>query len=222
MTFQPLIVVDLGGTLGHIVGRGADPAEILKALTPYGYHHRLVEEEVKRTLNTTSVLDEAAIRKLCDRLLIPLDEWPDPWEPVTFAFDEDARRVLCELSEIGPVVALTNQSVTTRPAMQYIMKECAGHLARIFTSYDLGDYKPAQWLWKYVADSMHRKVSDIIHIGDLYTEDVLAPLTVGVRGAVWVHARATYNGQVGERCERVTLLRDVPDAVRRLLPGDAA
>lgn len=219
MTTNPLIVVDLGHTLGHVVGRGAHPAEILKPLTPYGYHHRLVDEEVKRVLNVVPELHEEVVRQICDRLLIPVDEWPDPWQPTTFEFYEDAHKVLRELNNIGPVVALTNQPVTAHAAMHYVAAECGSDLKEIFTSYNLGDYKPARWLWKYVADHMRHKVSDIIHIGDQYTEDVLAPLSAGALGAVWVHADA--GDQVGNRWERVTLLRNTPDAVRRLL-GTAA
>lgn len=217
MRTNPLIVVDLGGTLGHVVGRGANPAEILAALTPYGFHHRLVHEEVKRTLNVVSELDEGTVRKVCDRLLIPIEEFPDPWERVGFEFFEDTRDVLAELADMGTVVALTNQSVTAKPAMRHVINECGAHLKRIFASYDLGDCKPARWLWKSVADDMGHAVSDIVHIGDLFTEDVLAPLSAGALGAVWRPRVATETAQLGNRCERVTLLREVPDAVARLL-----
>jgi FMN phosphatase YigB (HAD superfamily) len=216
VTTRPLFTIDLGGTFGHVVGDGADPAEILARLAPRGYNRQTLDFHVKRILNTAAVTDDV-IRQLCDVLLINEDQWPDPWPGVTFEFFEAAWTVLRELSDLGTVVALTNQNATTKPAMDYIMNRCGQYVKTLYASYDLGDVKPARWLWKSVAESEGYKVGDIVHIGDRYTQDVRGPLSAGARGAVWVHGGSTVFADLDDRTACVTTLAEVPGAVRRLL-----
>jgi len=212
-------VIDLGCIIGHVVGDGRDATAILSALTPKGFYRRIVDREVWRVLATTPDLEEGVIRELCDSLLIDPDRWPDPWPSVDFEPFPEAWEFLMRLSRRGKIVALTNQSVTAKPAMERVMKDFGAYISKLYPSYGLGAVKPAQWLWRNVADDQGCKTSDIIHIGNRLTEDVLAPLSVGARAAVWVRAGTA---EVDDpRCLRVQTLTEAVDAIDRLLNSNA-
>lgn len=226
MTPPLLTTISLGGTLGRVVGDGADVSAVLARLVPNGFDLSLIDGDVRRALDTTSEITPALVRLIDDRLLIDDDMWPDPWPSVDLEFFDGAEDALDRLSKLGPVVVVCNLPVTAKRAMDRLISTFGHYLAAAYASYDLGERKPSKWLFKKVAEARGCKVGDIVHVGDSFTEDVLCPIGAGARGAVWLQdqwprtADTLARGLHG-RCQQVSKLSYVPDAVAAILDGAA-
>ena len=180
-----LIVVDVGSTLGRFTGVGRSTTTVLASLAPPAFPRELIARTVCRILHRAPALTEEVIREVCDELHIDRDAWPEQWPTSSFEPYDDTVDCLARLAELGPVVALSNLSVTGRPRMEALAHACGKYLADIYPSYQLGACKPARWLWRYAADLHGVRANQVIHVGDRWAEDVLGPLSVGGR-AVWV------------------------------------
>jgi FMN hydrolase / 5-amino-6-(5-phospho-D-ribitylamino)uracil phosphatase len=185
---KSLIVVDVGSTLGRFSGDGRSTTAVLASLAPPSFPRELIARTVCRVLHRAPSLTEDVIREVCDELHIDLDAWPDPWPASSFEPYDDTVDCLARLSVSGPVVALSNLSITGRPRMEALAQTCGKYLTEIYPSYQLGGCKPARWLWRYVADLHGVRANQVIHIGDRWAEDVLGPLRVGGR-AVWIRRK---------------------------------
>lgn len=185
---KSLIVVDVGSTLGRFVGEGRSTATVLAGLAAPTFPRDLIARTVCRVLHRAPALTEDVIREVCDELHIERDAWPEPWPDSSFEPYDDTLDCLARLSAVGPVVALSNLSVTGRPRMEALAHMCGKYLTDIYPSYQLGACKPARWLWRYVADLHGMRPHQVIHVGDRWAEDVLGPLSVGGR-AVWTKRR---------------------------------
>jgi FMN phosphatase YigB (HAD superfamily) len=182
----PLIVVDVGSTLGQFTGDGRSTTNILADLVPPTFPRHLITRTVCRVLHRVDRVTEEVIREVCDELHVDRDRWPDPWPASGFDPYEDTNECLARLNRVAPVVALSNLSVTGAPRLDALADSCGKYLGHIYSSYQLGACKPARWLWRYVADHHGARSDDVIHIGDRWAEDVLGPLSVGGR-AIWVN-----------------------------------
>jgi FMN phosphatase YigB (HAD superfamily) len=182
---KPLIVVDVGSTLGRFAGDGCSTTAVLAGLAPPTFPRDLIARTVCRVLHRVPSLTEEVIREVCDELHIDRDAWPESWPSSSFEPHDDAVDCLARLAAEGPVVALSNLSVTGRPRMEALAQVCGKYLTEIYPSYQLGACKPARWLWRYVADLHGVRPHQVVHIGDRWAEDVLGPLSVGGR-AVWI------------------------------------
>lgn len=181
-------MVDVGSTLGRFVGDGRSTTAVLASLAPASFPRELVVRAVCRVLHREPQLTGDVIREVCDELHIYRGAWPDLWPASSFEPYDDTLDCLARLAVMGPVVALSNMSVTGRPRIEALAHACGKYLTEIYPSYQLGACKPARWLWRYVADLHGLRAHQVIHIGDRWAEDVLGPVGVGGR-AVWIRRK---------------------------------
>lgn len=133
-----IVVVDVGSTLGRFVGDGRSTTSVLVDLAPQTFPRELVTRTVCRVLHRAPALTEEIIREVCDELHIERDAWPEPWPASSFEPFAGTLDGLKRLAAVGPVVALSNLSVTGVPRMAALADVCGPHLSGIYTSYQLG------------------------------------------------------------------------------------
>jgi FMN phosphatase YigB (HAD superfamily) len=200
-----LIVSDVSHTLGLF--DKPDTTEVLRALSPLPEH--VITEEERRVLHRASALTDEVLQDLCDALLIRRSDWPETWPDGGFTAFDYTPAVLTELSQLAPVVTLSNLSITYGPRrMQNLLEQCGPLLSGIFTSYELGSRKPAPWLWRYIADHYHVHTNDVVHIGAPWYDDIC--------GATAAGARAIFLASTHRSTQHVPPLRDWPASPNRI------
>lgn len=174
-----LIVADAGHTLGLFA---PDVVDRLVALSPLP--EVVIAEESRRVLHRTPELTEEDIIDLCAALLIDRAAWPQVWPRGEFTAYPYASAVLDELTEIAPVVVLSNVPVTSGPGSMEDLQAQLPQVSRIYTSYGMRLRKPDFRLWQAIAADHGCTTAELLHLGDQFTNDV--------RGAVFAGARAVY------------------------------
>lgn len=210
-----LITVDVSRTIGIFTGRTT--REQLAELSPLAeVDPRFVGETVRAMLLREPELTPILAEQLCDRLLIPRAALPTRWhrgyQPYPYA-----EHVLQQLSEIAPVVALSNMSVLGgAERVRDIEREHRRTLTAVYASFALGGAKPEPWLWHSIAGKHGADTANVVHIGDQLIADVYGAWTAGARV---IHLQAEdqpvdYPQDRGGRIARAADLRDVLPIVR--------
>lgn len=180
-----LIVVDVGSTLGEFTG-----PKTAEVLAPYALLDiPRINEESRRFLHCAPKLTDEVKERMCHAIVMDPANWPDPWpdggfDPYPYTLD-----VLAQLSQIAPVVALSNVPVTAEnDRMPTVTEKCGAYLREVATSYTMGMRKPDRTLWHTLCDRHGVAPEDVVHIGDDWMADVLGAVSAGCR-AVFVDTR---------------------------------
>lgn len=204
-----LVVVDVGHTLG-VFGKPSS-TDVLKSLSPLPEH--VIREEERRVLHRAPELTNEVIQDICDALLIPRSQWPETWPAGRFTAFDYTMTVLAELTLLAPVAALSNIGVTCGPGrMSSLREQCGDLLSGVFTSYELRCRKPAPWLWRHIADRYGVPVQDLVHVGDLWHNDICGAITAG--------ARAIFLTRTRHRAQQVPPPQDWPAGADRIAVVD--
>ena len=77
-------------------------------------------------------------------------------------------------------------------------------------------------VWRYIAQKHRVNTSEIIHIGDRWAEDVLAPLYIGAHAAVYVSSQVGTDPRpdIGQRWLQARTLTAAVELVESLLRAD--
>jgi hypothetical protein len=140
---KSLIVVDVGSTLGRFTGAGRSTTAVLANLAPSTFPRDLISRTVCRLLHREPQLTEDVIREVCDELHIDRDAWPEPWPTSSFEPYEGTVDCLARLAVLGPVIALSNLSITGRPRMETLAHTCGEYLTGIYPSSSGPASRPA-------------------------------------------------------------------------------
>ena len=178
-----LVSVDVNGTIGHFVGKRT--VEVLSDVS-----HALpavIEEEARRVLHRAPLLTAEVIAEICSTLLIDPQHWPNPWPEGGFRAYDGISELLTTLSIYGPVVALSNASITEHPSVVAMREEC-DYLDAIYTSYELAERKPSPRLWRHIAHQHSVTVETMVHIGDQWYNDCYGAKTAGC-GAICIRRK---------------------------------
>lgn len=176
-----LIVVDAGHTLGTFdkPGTHATLGELSRL------SKTVIEEECRRFLHCAPALTEEVITGICNALLIDPQAWPRPWPARGFTAYPYTLRVLGELREIAPVVVLSNVAVTCgQGRMDELVKQCAPHIDRTYTSFAMGMRKPDRRLWHAISVEHGVRPERMVHLGDQWVNDVLGAVSAGCRAVL--------------------------------------
>lgn len=180
-----LISVDVGHTLG--IFRGPTTPEILSKFSRLSEDR--IAEETRRFLHTAPVLTDEIITRLCHAIVMDPADWPDPWPAHGFDLYPYTLRVLAQLAEIAPVVALSNVPVTANQGrMSEVADQCSPHLREVVTSYAMAMRKPDRDLWHLLCERYVVAPQDTVHVGDQWVADILGAASAGCR-AVYVDTR---------------------------------
>jgi hypothetical protein len=183
-----LFVVDVA-SLGHHTGPGSSTSAILASLAPPAVPPGYVAHTVCRVLHRASKLTDGIRQDVCDSLLIDASQWPDPWPHSSFCPGSETVSCLARLRQHGPVVALTNSSITsTQARLGELTESCGDFFDAVYTSNRLGACKPARWIWGHIAERHNVDVRRVINIGNRWTADVLGPFAAGA-SSVWINKR---------------------------------
>src|ERR1043165_7757302 len=123
-TVIPLIVLDVGSTLGRFIGDGRSTTSVLAELAPPTFPRELIARTICRVLHRAQSLTEEVIREVCDELHIERDAWPEPWPDSSFEPFDDTLDCLKRLAALGPVLAVSNLSITGAPRMAALAEAC--------------------------------------------------------------------------------------------------
>lgn len=212
------IVVDVGHTLGRFGGQNT--VEALHALSPKPV--TVVRELEHRLVQTAPVLNETLITAVCAELCIDRDRWPTRWGNAWFRPYDYTNGVLAQLAGIAPVVALSNLGVIHGPQrMLDLRTHCGRYLTDLYTSYTQRTRKPDPALWTQISHDHNVSTSDMVMIGDRWTNDVCGAINAGARAILLT---GTHNPPVpvppiqdwpagADRITIATDLRDTPTLI---------
>jgi FMN phosphatase YigB (HAD superfamily) len=215
-----LITTDVGNTLGSFTKPSVkDILFDLSKLPAVVGKAQIIGEEERRFLHTAPVLTDAVRWDLCGALLIDWRVWPSPWPRGGFLPYPYTNSVLAELRRIAPIAALSNVSVLGATRMDDLDQFCGRYLDNIYTSYDMRRRKPDPRLWVDIADVYGVPVSEVVHIGDRWVNDICGAYHAGASAIYLTGTRDDHNpipphDEMTDRIAIVNDLRDAPAVIR--------
>jgi FMN phosphatase YigB (HAD superfamily) len=188
-----LIVTDAGETLGTFRPGTAELLERLSPLPP-----PVIAEESRRVLHRTPFVTAEQIIDLCAALLIDPVTWPADWPTGRFDAYTYTSAVLDQLITVAPVVVLSNIPCTSGPGRMADLREQLPQVSAVYTSYGMQMRKPDHRLWEAIAADHGCSTTDVVHLGDQWTNDVCGAVFAGCR-AIYVNTRETPAPPVEQR-----------------------
>jgi len=204
------VSLDVGGTLGYVDGVGL--IDTLAAASPLG----LVEGRriAREALHTEPVITPAIIASVCDALLIVTTDFPISVSPRPLHLFPGVRRALRAMSRHATLVTLSN--VTCLEAgTEHLSTLLRPWVVDHFPSCRIGYAKPDPAAFHYVAAACQTPPSDMVHIGDDWTCDVVGARAAGVT-AIWISGGRAVPEPGRMDDPGLVVARDLVDASRRL------
>lgn len=175
-----LVSLDVGGTLGRAVGRSL--ATILVEASPLPPEP--ARAVVRRMLHTTSSITPTIVAQVCDALRIPASAFPSAVTPAPLQLLPEALPALQAMSQHAKLVTLSN--VTCLEAdTDHLREMLHPWVQEHFPSYRIGYAKPDPSAFRHVAKACGVPVTQLVHIGDDWTCDVIGALSVGAT-VIWI------------------------------------
>jgi FMN phosphatase YigB (HAD superfamily) len=174
-----LISVDVGGTIGR--ASGPVLTSVLAESSPLP--RRRVDEAVRQHLSRALCVPTTLIESLCE--LVDVDPAvASDYVPPKLCPLPGARQALKLLSEIAPVVTLSNVS-----ALDFDEDELSAvtdpYVVAHYPSCRTGRVKPDPRAFLAVSDRHQVPISEVIHIGDNWECDVVGATAAGAK-AIWL------------------------------------
>lgn len=175
-----LISVDVGGTLGHVVGSSL--ASVLAEASPLD--PREARRIMRHRLHTQPAITPPVITEICRELRIPTDVFPQAVAASPLILVPGALAALRAMSDRATVVTLSN--VTCLEAGTDQLRELlAPWVSNHFPSCRIGYAKPDPAAFETVAHACGTKTVNMVHIGDDWECDIVGAISVNAT-AIWI------------------------------------
>lgn len=169
------VSVDVGDTLGRLRGRSIGQQLVEASPLP----RRRVEHIVRTRLHSAVTLTPQALRNMSDQLQVEsrlLEDYQSPSLELLPA----ARPLLERCRALGvPVVIASNSSELDRDHAVFLRRELGDLLAGIYVSHEVGTAKPDRQFFERIARDGGIPVSDLLHVGDRFYDDIQGALSAG-------------------------------------------
>lgn len=209
---RPLLVsVGADGVLGRLtVGHGL--LAQLTALTPLpaARSHGII----RTSLLSAPMLEDTAVGRLCELMMISRDLFPTWPGPAPFTFFSYSIAALRDISRVAPVVVLANASCVDFDTAS-LRRSLSPWVSGIFFSCDTGYVTPDAAAFHCITGRYELTPGQAVHIGDNWAWDTTAAVSAGL-GAIWLsHGRPVPDPYLLE-CGAVAVAADLAAAARLL------
>lgn len=157
-------------------------------------------------LDTESLVSLTALAlgiKLSRRKLKELsDSYVKSTKNFTPKVNEEVYEVIPRIRELGFKTAIVSNTSFSEEGIVTMLENLgiADYFDVIVSSSSLGYNKPSPKIYKYLVRKLGLKPREILHVGDSCINDVLGPVNVGLRAALYIGLR---KGKDVELCSRL-------------------
>jgi FMN hydrolase / 5-amino-6-(5-phospho-D-ribitylamino)uracil phosphatase len=209
-TYQPLVSLDIGGTLGEASGPGL--AAHLAAISPLG--PRNARRIMRDLLHTAPEITDSVIEKVSAALEIPPTAFPASLPVAPLVLYEGVEEALRRLSKHATLVTISNVTCTEVDAER--LQDLLGPWVNDhFPSCRTGFAKPDPRAFQGAASCQQLPASALIHVGDDWECDILGAIAVKA-SAIWISRGRTPPDEALLVTHDVLVAEDFTDAVQHI------